>query len=104
MLKFGRLGRKLCKPETLSRVCISFFLLNTFYKIEIKKDEEKKIKSNTIDNEMSLTTFSIILNIIKSNNVTFNVFIISISKTSASQTSVAIWSLGLRKHLKGNAS
>ena len=36
MLKFGRLGRKLCKPETLSRVCISFFLWNTFYKIEIK--------------------------------------------------------------------
>ena len=28
-----------------------------------KIDEEKKIKSNTIDNEMSLTTFSVILNI-----------------------------------------
>ena len=69
-----------------------------------KNRRRKKFKSNTTDNEVSLTTFSIILNIIKSNNVTFNVFIISISKTSASQTSVAIWSFGLRKHLKGNAS
>ena len=88
--------------DTVEGLYISF-LLNTFYKIEIKQTK-KKFKSNTTDNEMSLTTFSIILNIIKSNNVTFNVFIISISKTSASQTSVAIWSLDLRKHLKGNAS
>ena len=50
-----------------------------------------------------LPHFPSFLHIIKSNNVTFNVFIISISKTSASQTSVVIWSLGLRKHLKGNA-
>ena len=37
------------------------FLLNTFYKIEINQMKKKKFKSNTIDNEMSLTTFSVIL-------------------------------------------
>ena len=63
MLKFGRLGRKLCKPETLSRVCTSFFPFKHFLQDRNKIDEEKKNKSNTIDNEMSLTTFSVILNI-----------------------------------------
>ena len=62
--------------DTVEGLYISF-LLNTFYKIE-KIDEEKNSSLTTTDNKMSLTTFSIILNIIKSNNVSFNVFIISI--------------------------
>ena len=35
--------------------------LNTFYKIEIKHEEKIKFKANTIENEISLTTFSVTL-------------------------------------------
>ena len=79
-------------------------VLKQFLQDRNKTHEEKiKFKANTIENEISLTTFNS-YHIIISNNITFNVFIILISKTSASQTSVAIWSSGLRKHLTGNAS
>ena len=40
-----------------------FFPFKHFLQDRNKIDEEQKIKSNTIDNEMSLTTFSVILNI-----------------------------------------
>ena len=38
-----------------------FFPFKHFLQDRNKIDEEQKIKSNTIDNEMSLTTFSVIL-------------------------------------------
>ena len=79
-------------------------VLKHFLQDRNKTHEEKiKFKANTIENEISLTTFNS-YHIIISNNITFNVFIILISKKSASQTSVAIWSSGLRKPLTGNAS
>ena len=40
-----------------------FFPFKYFLYDRNKIDEGKKIMSNTIDNEMSLTTFSVILNI-----------------------------------------
>ena len=40
-----------------------FFPLKHFLQDRNKIDEGKKIKSNTIENEMSLNTFSVILNI-----------------------------------------
>ena len=66
------------------------FLSNTFYKIEINQMKKKNSSLTQLIMKCHLPHFPSFLHIIKSNNVTFNAFIISISRTSASQTSVVI--------------
>ena len=86
----GDLGESYANP----RHCRGFvypFPFKHFVQDRNKLDEEKKNSSLTqLIMKCHLPHFPSFLHIIKSNNVTFNVFIISISKTSASQTSVII--------------